>query len=424
MRKLIFLLLCITTCRAAQAQQVALRLFNGSFEEFEANNGSVPNVLYLYDNSSYDTLFHWYGEGYAIVIQDGNCFDNDFYTDSPDTIIKPVMDNYFVQLVSVINYPPVANNAFPNYSIGGIGQKPKCGFKEGIRYKVSFYTCYDSTVNYQIVVNNTCELLKYDFLKPKLSVYLGDQSVGKNFFNWFDNTTDNHQIILNEYQPQYKIWEQITLEFIPDRDYEYIYFNNITSDFNVNNVTNLPSQNYGYVLLDAVSDIYYAEPTYSLPSSDTLEAGSCYTFEPYTIHPYATTHRWSVLGEPIFHVGPTPTVCPTETTTYVVLSNDNCGWAESDTITIVVVPKVEPPPVPQDYFNVFPNPGTQGQNLNISSSQSGSIRLFDAAGRLLGTFSFEAGESTINTQFAAGVYLYQARLENNQRKNGKYLVVK
>jgi hypothetical protein len=252
---------------------------------------------------------------------------------------------------------------------------------------------------------------------------LGNLDLVYQFRDWYGSSPPAYQFILNQEPLLLKQWRKIDIEFTPNDNYDFINLVNIRLpcfECQQNNTVVAISA----LILDAVSDIYYAEPTYSLPSSDTLEAGSCYTFEPYTIHPYATTHRWSVLGEPIFHVGPTPTVCPTETTTYVVLSNDNCGWAESDTITIVVVPKVEPPPVPQDYFNVFPNPGAQGQNLNISSSQSGSIRLFDAAGRLLGTFSFEAGESTINKQFAAGVYLYQAILEKNQRKNGKYLVVK
>jgi len=131
-----------------------------------------------------------------------------------------------------------------------------------------------------------------------------------------------------------------------------------------------------------------------------------------------------VLGQSIFSTDPTPTVCPTETTTYVVLSNDNCSWAESDTITIFVVPKVEPPVTPQDYFTLFPNPGNQGQNLNISSNRSGNIRLFDAAGRLLALFEFSAGENTILTRLAAGVYIYQAQLADNEKINGKYLVVK
>lgn len=424
MQKIIFILLCITTCWTSQAQQVALRLFNSSFEEFEANNGSRPNVLFFYNSNFNDTLLHWFGKGYAIAIQDGSCFDNDFYYDSPDTIIKPVLDNYFVILASNINYFPIINDVFPNYAIGGIGQKPKCNFKEGIKYKINFFTCYDSTQGFQIVDNNLCELLKNEWNRPQLSVYLGDRSVGENFYNWFDNSSNNHQIILNEYQLQYKIWEEVALEFVPDRDYEYIYFNNIMGKINKNSVAGLFSVNHGYVLLDAVSDIYYAEPTFSLPVSDTLTSGNCYTFEPYNIHPYDLTHRWSVLGDTIFHLGSAPTVCPTVTTTYVVQSNDFCGWAESDTITIIVLPKVDPPLAPTDYFTVFPNPGAQGQSLIINSSQKGRVRFFDAAGRLLSTFQFTAGEYTINTQLAAGVYFYQAQLDNNVQMNGKYLVVK
>jgi hypothetical protein len=58
-------------CWAAQAQQVAMRITNGSFEEFQANSGFFENVLQLYYPPFNDTLYHWFGKGYNVHLQDG-----------------------------------------------------------------------------------------------------------------------------------------------------------------------------------------------------------------------------------------------------------------------------------------------------------------------------------------------------------------
>lgn len=422
MLKTILIVICLTTCWVSKAQQVALRILNGSFEEFEVNNPFFTNVLYWHDSNYNDTLYHWFGKGTTVSIQDGNCFDNDFYMNSPDTSIKPVSDNFYINLVSHVNHPVIGD--YPNYTIGGFGQKTTCNFVKDIKYRISFYACYDSTRGYQIIENGICQLLQDEGKKPKLSVYLGNREVGLSFYNWFNNTSASYQIILNEYQVSYKTWQKIELEFTPDDNYEYIYFSSITSDITLQSASNNFLVVYGLVLLDAVSDIYYAEPTFSIPSIDTLDAGSCYTFAPYNIHPYTTLHRWMILGDSIFSTEATPTVCPTQTTTYVVFSNDNCGWAESDTITIFVNPKVEPPIIPEDYFNAYSNSAFENQHLNINSSQNGDLYLFDAAGRLIGRFKFPSGESTLPLQLAAGIYMFDAKLANGQNKNGKLIMIK
>ncbi len=424
MLRTFLVLLCLTTCWAAKAQQVALRISNGSFEEFSITNPFNQNLFFFYDNNYSDTLLNWYSRGWGVAMEDGNCLDNDNSFDSPDTAIKPVTGNFYIHFSSHVNLPAIWDTDFPNYIIGGFGQKTLCSFIKDVKYKISFYSSYDTTLNFQFVENGVCQLVPKKFRKPKLSVFLGNKEVGTSFFNWFNNTSASYQIILNEYQVSYKTWQKIDIEFTPNDDYEYIYFNNITSDVTLQSASNSVLKVYGAILLDAVSDIYYAEPTYILPTVDTLESGSCYTFSPNNIHPYTTSHRWAILGDSIFSTEATPSVCPTVTTTYVVLSNDNCGWAESDTITIVVKPKLEPPAIPEDFFNAYANNAFANQQLNINSSQSGTLFLFDAAGRLIGSFQFPKGDSTLPLQLAAGVYMFDAKLANGQNKNDKVIMIK
>lgn len=417
------ILLFLFTCRVAVAQQVAMRIFNGSFEDFQANNGFGANGLMLHHPPFQDTLYHWFGKGYTLIVQDGYCLNNGINSDTPDTSIKPVAGDYFLMLVSGLNYNFINHQL--NYSIGGIGQKPKCGFKAGVKYQLSFFVTYDTIRDWEYIENDECKiLLDSRWVKPALSVWLGDASVGFNFYNWYHNPGNNYQPILSEYECQYVEWEKISITFTPERDFDYIYFHNITSDVIPFEYTGV-MKTIGHIILDAVSDIYYAEPTFLLPPNDTILKGECYQVEPYNIHPHPANHSWYVLGsDSLIFQGASPELCPEQTTTYVVISNDACGWAESDTITIFVNQKQTVPPRPQSSFSIYPNPALQGQQININSSHQGSIRLFDAAGRLIGEYAVQHGDQSIAVNFAEGVYFYQARLSDESVKRGKYLIVK
>jgi hypothetical protein len=411
------------TCRVTLAQQVAMRIFNGSFEEFKANNGFQQNGLHLYWPPFADTLYNWFGKGFFIMLQDGYCMDNGINGSSPDTSIKPIDGTYYLVLNAKTNselqYP---FPEFPNYCVGGVGQKTTCIFHKGIKYKISLNATFDSLRYFEFINNDVCESIVNVCNKPKLSIWLGDRNIGMNFNNWLQNTQNNYQGILSEYEVPFRSWEKINISFTPNSDYEYIYFHPIISAINSSISTTESIYHYN-LILDAVSDIYYGEPTFVLPPNDTLVIGDCYEVDPYNIHPNPAEHRWEIMGsDSVFFIGDNPQLCPTQTTSYIVRSHDDCGWAVADTLTLFVKPQPDKPPMPTSDLVIFPNPGTSDGMMHVKSSDTGRIHLFDAAGKVVGAFTLVEGEQTIPVNLARGIYFYQAAFSNQSRKHGKYLV--
>lgn len=419
--------MCVFTCRAADAQQVAMRIFNGSFEEWEVNNKITflhSKMLDFYTPFYEDTLYYWFSRSHVVLVQDGKCTNSDQGNWAVDTTIKPVEGNYY------IGFPEGKAYTHDVYRVGNVSQLLPCFLHKGVKYKVSFYATTDSITVREHISDSSSGLCHYDTIHvnapPTVSLILGTIDLVYDFRDWTNlQQQSNYQFILNQFPLSKKIWRKFEVDFIPIEDYDLLSVAAIHDPCQPC-VSGTSTFGWSTLILDAVSDIYYAEPTFVLPPNDSLTAGECYQVSPYNIHPNEAEHRWEVLGsDSIFYMGAEPELCPTQTTTYVVYSHDECGWAEIDTLTLVVLPKKEEPPVPvqpESSLVLYPNPGSASGQVKIRSSHAGIFRLFDASGRLIGQYSLQAGEQTLQAQLASGIYFYQATLSDQSRKRGKYLV--
>jgi len=424
MLKLIFTILCMIICWAAQAQQVAMRMMNGSFEEFEVNNGVPwlePNVMDFYTPFIGDTLYHWFSRTNVVWIQDGECLNSEYGNFSVDTLIKPVEGTKYVCFNELKLYP------FEVYRVGNVSQVLPCELKKGIKYKISLYATVDSLGLIKRIIDASIGSCEFDTIYfnpvPTLSLMLGTLNLVYDFRDWeARKANSNNQYILNQLPLTKKIWKKIEVEFIPEQNFDLISFVAI-HDPCLPCLSGASVFGWSTLVLDNVSDIYYAEPTFLLPPDDTLTIGDCYQVEPYNIHPNPAEHKWEILGSNnVFHVGADPLLCPTQTTTYLVRSHDECGWAEADTFTLFVKEKPTIPVAPTSELVLYPNPGSPDGQIQIRSSHSGSFRFFDASGRLIGNYAVVVGEQVLNVSLASGIYFYQALLSDQSRKHGKYLV--
>lgn len=412
------------TCRVALAQQVAMRIFNGSFEEWYVNNGIPwlePNVMIFQEPIYGDTLYHWFSRTNVVWIQDGECKNSEYGNFAVDTSIKPVLDKNYV----CFNEGKSGN--LINYSVGNVSQKLKCNLHKGIKYKMFLYATVDSLALIERIINPASADCEYDTIHnnpvPSLSVLLGTIELVYDFTDWETRKTNSEsQFILNQEKLTQKVWRKIEIEFIPEKDFDLISFAAL-HDPCVPCLNGVSNFGWETLILDAVSDIYYAEPTFVLPPNDTILLGECFEADPYNIHPNPAEHQWEIMGsDSVFFTGGNPQLCPTQTTSYIVRSHDDCGWAVADTLTLFVKPQPDKPPMPTSDLVIFPNPGTSDGMMHVKSSDTGRIHLFDAAGKVVGAFTLVEGEQTIPVNLARGIYFYQAAFSNQSRKHGKYLV--
>jgi len=79
-----------------------------------------------------------------------------------------------------------------------------------------------------------------------------------------------------------------------------------------------------------------------------------------------------------------------------------------------------------DKVKLFPNPTKGDLNINIQIQEADYVKIFDAAGKLGGTFKIQNNNVKVNTAlFAAGIYYYKIfDKENKALVNGKFNVIK
>ncbi len=222
-------------------------------------------------------------------------------------------------------------------------------------------------------------------------------------------------------------WVAISGTFVAAGTEKYMVIGNFKSNANTNtiltNSINLPS-NFADYNIDAVSCIEVDVAAYAGPDKYLLAGDSVYIGRErdFAVDPYCVWYQ--LPNTTSLDTTSGIWVKPTQTTTYVVQQNLECGSLKWDTVVVRVgyVGNDELRML-NDELKIYPNPANdfielkiEDEKLNISETQ---IYIYNNLGQLIREeeLEFKEGKATLNTKdLESGVYVVRV-------KSGSYRTV-
>lgn len=206
---------------------------------------------------------------------------------------------------------------------------------------------------------------------------------------------------------------------------EYITIGNFRDD---NDTDTLRIQNsnliYSYYYLDNISveevlNANAGNDSYFVPG-DSIQLGNNPTEN--------ATYSWFPTIGLSDSNAPNPKAAPSATTTYIV-TKTQCSVVTSDTVTLTLSGVGINEGENNMDVRLFPNPNDGNMTLryNFSTDQSGTLKIYDLIGKLVGVFNLPNGDKILNItteNLKAGIYQFEILIDGQRRYTDKLVIVK
>ncbi len=228
-------------------------------------------------------------------------------------------------------------------------------------------------------------------------------------------------------------WTSLTATFTAKGNEKYMLIGNFKSDFSTNttlvNPTNLPA-NYSSYSIDNISCIEVDAPAYAGPDKYVLAGDSVYIGRErdFAVNPYCIWYQ--LPNTTSIDTTSGIWVKPTQTTTYVVQQNLECGSLKWDTV-VVRVGYTGLAELSGKWLelSVYPNPADDFIELKIEDEklkiENGLFEIINSLGQVIREeeLQFKEGKASIDTKdLESGVYVMTLKSGNDSRVSRRFLV--